>query len=225
MVELPGDSSFHYFSFNYRISVSLFEDTYRTIDTNYEGIFRDKGSKFIAYAFPFKSEEKLKDVLQEVKSLHPKARHHCWAYRLTPDRNLFRINDDGEPSGTAGRPILNALLSADITNIIVVVVRYFGGTLLGVPGLINAYKSATQDALDQAQIIERTVNDSYGLTFDYLNMNDVMRIIKEEGLEIEKQEFDNNCYLEFEVRKMQVNRVVERFSKIEGCQLNYLRTI
>lgn len=225
MVELPRDSSFHCFSFNYRISVSLFEDTYRTIDANYEGIFRDKGSKFIAYAFPFKSEEKLKDVLQEVKSLHPKARHHCWAYRLTPDRNVFRINDDGEPSGTAGRPILNALLSADITNIIVVVVRYFGGTLLGVPGLINAYKSATQDALDQAQIIERTVNDSYGLTFDYLNMNDVMRIIKEEGLEIEKQEFDNNCYLEFEVRKMQVNRVVERFSKIEGCQLNYLRTI
>lgn len=225
MVELPGDSSFHYFSFNYRISVSLFEDTYRTIDANYEGIFRDKGSKFIAYAFPFKSEEKLKDLLQEVKSLHPKARHHCWAYRLTPDRNVFRINDDGEPSGTAGRPILNALLSADITNIIVVVVRYFGGTLLGVPGLINAYKSATQDALDQAQVIERTVNDSYGLTFDYLNMNDVMRIIKEEGLEIEKQEFDNNCYLEFEVRKMQVNRVVERFSKIEGCQLNYLRTI
>ncbi|WP_223585199.1 IMPACT family protein [Sphingobacterium sp. GVS05A] len=205
--------------------MSLFEDTYRTIDANYEGIFRDKGSKFIAYAFPFKSEEKLKDVLQEVKSLHPKARHHCWAYRLTPDRNVFRINDDGEPSGTAGRPILNALLSADITNIIVVVVRYFGGTLLGVPGLINAYKSATQDALDQAQIIELTVNDSYGLTFDYLNMNDVMRIIKEEGLEIEKQEFDNNCYLEFEVRKMQVNRVVERFSKIEGCQLNYLRTI
>jgi len=225
MVELPGDSSFHYFSFNYRISVSLFEDTYRTIGANYEGIFRDKGSKFIAYAFPFKSEEKLKDLLQEVKSLHPKARHHCWAYRLTPDRNVFRVNDDGEPSGTAGRPILNALLSADITNIIVVVVRYFGGTLLGVPGLINAYKSATQDALDQAQIIERTVNDSYGLTFDYLNMNDVMRIIKEEGLEIEKQEFDNNCYLEFEVRKMQVNRVVERFSKIEGCQLNYLRTI
>ncbi|WP_259183531.1 YigZ family protein [Sphingobacterium sp. BIGb0165] len=205
--------------------MSLFEDTYRTIDANYEGIFRDKGSKFIAYAFPFKSEEKLKDLLQEVKSLHPKARHHCWAYRLTPDRNVFRINDDGEPSGTAGRPILNALLSADITNIIVVVVRYFGGTLLGVPGLINAYKSATQDALDQAQIIERTVNDSYGLTFDYLNMNDVMRIIKEEGLEIEKHEFDNNCYLEFEVRKMQVNRVVERFSKIEGCQLNYLRTI
>lgn len=225
MVELPGDSSFHCFSFNYRILVSLFEDTYRTIDANYEGIFRDKGSKFIAYAFPFKSEEKLKDLLQEVKSLHPKARHHCWAYRLTPDRNVFRINDDGEPSGTAGRPILNALLSADITNIIVVVVRYFGGTLLGVPGLINAYKSATQDALDQAQVIERTVNDSYGLTFDYLNMNDVMRIIKEEGLEIEKQEFDNNCYLEFEVRKMQVNRVVERFSKIEGCQLNYLRTI
>jgi uncharacterized YigZ family protein len=203
--------------------VSLFEDTYRTIETNYEGIFRDKGSKFIAYAFPFRSEENLKSLLFEVRALHPKARHHCWAYRLTPDRNVFRVNDVGEPSGTAGRPILNVLLSADITNVIVIVVRYFGGTLLGVPGLINAYKSATQDALDQAEIVERTVNDFYSVTFDYLTMNDVMRIIKEEGLEIEKQVFDNNCYLEFEVRKMQVNRVVERFSKIEGCQLNYLQ--
>lgn len=205
--------------------MSLFEDTYRTIGTNCEGIFRDKGSKFIAYAFPFRSEEKLKDVLHEVKASHPKARHHCWAYRLTPDRNVFRINDDGEPSGTAGRPILNALLSADLTNIIVIVVRYFGGTLLGVPGLINAYKSATQDALGQAEVMECTVKDSYALTFDYLHMNDVMRIIKEEGLEIEKQQFDNNCYLEFASRKMQVNRIVERFSKIEGCQLNYLKTI
>ncbi|WP_293907947.1 MULTISPECIES: IMPACT family protein [unclassified Sphingobacterium] len=205
--------------------MSLFEDTYRTIDVKYEGIFRDKGSKFIAYAFPFKSEDQLKDLILEVKAIHPKARHHCWAYRLTVDRALFRVNDDGEPSGTAGRPILNVLLSMDVTNIIVIVVRYFGGTLLGVPGLINAYKSATQDALAQAEIIERTVNDHYGITFDYLHMNDVMRIIKEEGVEVEKQEFDNQCYLEFGVRKMQVNRIVDRFSKIEGCQLTYLYTI
>ena len=205
--------------------MSLFEDTYRTIDAKYEGIFRDKGSKFIAYAFPFKSEDQLKDLILEVKAIHPKARHHCWAYRLTPDRAVFRVNDDGEPSGTAGRPILNVLLSMDVTNVIVIVVRYFGGTLLGVPGLINAYKSATKDALTQSEIIERTVNDHYGITFDYLHMNDIMRIIKEEGVEVEKQEFDNQCYLEFEVRKMQVNRVVDRFSKIEGCQLTYLYTI
>ncbi|WP_343319920.1 IMPACT family protein [Sphingobacterium multivorum] len=205
--------------------MSLFEDTYRTIAAKYEGIFRDKGSKFIAYAFPFKSEDQLKDLILEVKAIHPKARHHCWAYRLTPDRAVFRVNDDGEPSGTAGRPILNVLLSLDVTNVIVIVVRYFGGTLLGVPGLINAYKSATQDALTQAEIIERTVNDHYSITFDYLHMNDIMRIIKEEGVEIEKQEFDNQCYLEFEVRKMQVNRIVDRFSKIEGCQLSYLYTI
>ncbi len=160
-----------------------------------------------------------------MKAIHPKARHHCWAYRLTPDRAVFRVNDDGEPSGTAGRPILNVLLSMDVTNVIVIVVRYFGGTLLGVPGLINAYKSATQDALTHAEIIERTVNDHYSITFDYLHMNDIMRIIKEEGVEIEKQEFDNRCYLEFEVRKMQVNRIVDRFSKIEGCQLTYLYTI
>ena len=124
--------------------MSLFEDTYQTIEFPAEGIFRDKGSKFIAYAYPFKDEANLKDIIADLKSQHPKARHHCYAYRLSPDRSVFRVNDDGEPSGTAGRPILNVLLSMDVTNILVVVVRYFGGTLLGVPGLINAYKTATQ---------------------------------------------------------------------------------
>src|SRR5690606_5882903 len=125
------------------------------------------------------------------KSEHPKARHHCWAYRLTPDRSVYRINDDGEPSGTAGRPILNTLLSLDVTNILVVVVRYFGGTLLGVPGLINAYKTATQEALQMANIVVFTVNDIYHVSFDYEQMNDVMRIVKEERVEISNQTFDN----------------------------------
>ena len=141
--------------------MSLFEDTYRTIEKSAEGIFRDKGSKFISYAYPFTTEDQLKEIIADLKTLHPKARHHCWAYRIGPDRTVYRLNDDGEPSGTAGRPILNVLLSMDVTNVIVIVVRYFGGTLLGVPGFNNAYKSATQDALTHAEIIERKINTKH----------------------------------------------------------------
>ncbi|GGE33896.1 MULTISPECIES: IMPACT family protein [Sphingobacterium] len=205
--------------------MSLFEDTYQTIEFPAEGIFRDKGSKFIAYAYPFKDEANLKDIIADLKSQHPKARHHCYAYRLSPDRSVFRVNDDGEPSGTAGRPILNVLLSMDVTNILVVVVRYFGGTLLGVPGLINAYKTATQEALANAQIVEKTVNDVYELKFDYLQMNDVMRIVKETDLGVLSQDFDTNCKITFEIRKLQVNEVIGRMEKIEGVEINYLRTI
>ncbi len=205
--------------------MSLFEDTYRTIDEPSEGIFRDKGSKFIAYAHPFKDENKIKEIIAELKALHPKARHHCWAYRLTPDRTIFRVNDDGEPSGTAGRPILNVLLSMDVTNVMVVVVRYFGGTLLGVPGLINAYKTATQEALSNATIIEKTVNDVYEVQFDYLQMNDIMKMVKELDLIVLGQEFDTNCKITLEIRKLQVNEVIGRLDKIEGVKINYLRTI
>ena len=205
--------------------MSLFEDLYRTIDEPSEGIFRDKGSKFIAYAFPFKDENKIKEIIAELKALHPKARHHCWAYRLTPDRTIFRINDDGEPSGTAGRPILNVLLSMDVTNVMVVVVRYFGGTLLGVPGLINAYKTATQEALSNAEIVEKTVNDVYEVQFDYLQMNDIMKMVKELDLIVLGQEFDTNCKITLEIRKLQVNEVIGRLDKIEGVKINYLRTI
>lgn len=205
--------------------MSLFEDTYYTINDTAEGIFRDKGSKFIAYAYPFKDENKLKEIIAELKSLHPKARHHCWAYRLSPDRSVFRVNDDGEPSGTAGRPILNALLSKDVTNILVVVVRYFGGTLLGVPGLINAYKTATQEALEAATIVEQTVNDVYQIDFEYLAMNDVMRVIKDENLTVLEQQFDNACTMTVEMRKMQVNAFVQKMEKIEGAQIAYLRTL
>ncbi|NGF58039.1 YigZ family protein [Parapusillimonas sp. SGNA-6] len=205
--------------------MSLFEDTYLTIEASSEGIFRDRGSKFIAYAYPFKEESGLKDIVAELKSRHPKARHHCWAYRLTTDRSVFRINDDGEPSGTAGRPILNVLLSKDVTNILVVVVRYFGGTLLGVPGLIHAYKMATQEALDSAAIVEKTVNDIYRIDFDYLQMNAVMRLVKEENLPILKQQFDNNCSMDVEVRKMQVNQVLQKLDKLEQIRYTYVMTL
>lgn len=203
----------------------LFNDTYQTITQTSEGIFRDKGSKFIAYTYPIKLEADVKEIIAKLRTEHPKARHFCWALRLSPDRNVFKLNDDGEPSGTAGRPILNTLLSADVTNILVVVVRYFGGTLLGVPGLINAYKNATVEALNASEIITKTVNDVYELEFDYLMMNDVMRTMKEEQLNIIKQNFDTYCSLTFEVRKANLNLVIKKLDKIEGLKITYLGTI
>ena len=159
-----------------------------------------------------------------MKALHPTARHHCWAVRFGPDRSIFRLNDDGEPSGTAGRPILNTILSYDLTNILVVVVRYFGGTLLGVPGLINAYKSATIEALNKAEIIELTVNDVYMISFNYLQMNDIMKIIKDHSLTILYQQFENTCNIELEIPKALLNTVISKFEKINLSTLTYLRT-
>lgn len=202
----------------------LFEDTYKTIAGPAEGVFRDRGSKFIAYLFPIRSEDEAKEILLRIKAEHPKARHHCWALRLSPDRSVFRINDDGEPAGTAGRPILNTLLSFDVTNIFAVVVRYFGGTLLGVPGLINAYKSATAQALQTAKIIEKTVNDIYRIAFDYLSMNQVMKILKEEDIEILHQEFDNRCLMDISVRKTRVNLVIGRLEKLENISVKFKTT-
>ncbi|MFC7523348.1 IMPACT family protein [Parapedobacter sp. GCM10030251] len=204
--------------------MSLFEDTYKTITSPSEGIYRDKGSKFIAYAYPLRGEDQVKERVAALKSEHPKARHHCWAYRLTPDRSVFRINDDGEPSGTAGRPILNTLLSYDLTNILVVVVRYFGGTLLGVPGLIHAYKTATVEALNAAEVVELTTNDVYRVSFGYEQMNDVMRIVKEENLGVLNQAFDNRCALELEIRRLRVNAVLERLQKVTGVNMVYTDT-
>jgi uncharacterized YigZ family protein len=203
----------------------LFEDTYLTIGKPAEGIFRDRGSKFLAYAYPIKNEQDIKTIVSNLKQAHPKANHHCWAIRWSTDRSVFRLNDDGEPSGTAGRPILNVLLSRDLTNIAVVVVRYFGGTLLGVPGLINAYRSAAEAALNEVAIIERTVNDVYSIAFDYLQMNEVMRIIKDEGLEILEQQFDNACTIKISIRKMQVNQVLGRLQKVQSVKVNYDKTI
>lgn len=205
--------------------MSLFEDQYKTIKILSEGTFRDKGSKFIAYSYPFNDENKLKDILSEIKSIHPKARHHCYAYRLGMDRSVYRINDDNEPSGSAGRPILNTLLSNDLTNILVIVVRYFGGTLLGIPGLINAYKEATQESINNAVIIEEYQKDIYRINFEYLQMNNVMRIIKEEDLEIRNQNFDNNCQLEVAIRKSLINRVTDSLLSLPDLKLKYLKTI
>lgn len=202
----------------------LFDDTYKTISNPTEGVFRDRGSKFIGYAYPILSEDEVKNILLNLRAEHAKARHFCWALRLSPDRGIFRIQDDGEPSGTAGRPILNTLLSADVTNVLIVVVRYFGGTLLGVPGLINAYKTAAAEALQAANIVEKTVNDIYELQFDYLLMNDVMKLIKEEKLNVLSQDFDNSCSMKIEIRKSNLNAIMGKIEKVEGLKTKYLFT-
>lgn len=196
----------------------LFDDTFNTISKPSEGIFSDKGSRFFAYLYPLQSEAEIKDIIAELKSIHPKASHHCWAIRLSLDRSIFRINDDGEPSGTAGRPILNTLLSFDLTNVLAVVVRYFGGTLLGIPGLINAYKTATIEAIQASEIIIKTVDLVFKIEFSHSTMNEVMKVVKEEKIKIFNQRFDLNCTFNLEIRQSQVNKVIHRLEKIEGLK-------
>ncbi|RZT96543.1 putative YigZ family protein [Ancylomarina subtilis] len=199
-------------------------DNYKTIETTSEGIYKEKGSKFIAYAFPVTCEEDIKDEISRLKKEYYDARHHCYAYMLGADKKDFRANDDGEPSSTAGKPILGQILSSDLTNILIVVIRYFGGTKLGVSGLIHAYKTAAQDAIANAQVIEKTVNDIYDIHFDYLVMNDVMRIIKEEQpLQID-QDFNLTCRITLSIRQSEVDKIIERFNKIDSVKTKHLRT-
>lgn len=202
----------------------LFDDTYRTIESPSEGIFRDRGSRFIGYCYPVKSQEEIQALLQELRKEHHGARHHCYAWRLGPAGEAYRSNDDGEPSGTAGKPILNQLLSAGITNVLVVVVRYFGGTLLGVSGLINAYRSAAAEAIANGKIIEKQVTEIYRLIFPYDAMNAVMKILKDYDLPQRNQDFQLSCSLEFSVRKSAADDVLGLLQKSEGAQTTWLRT-
>jgi uncharacterized YigZ family protein len=202
----------------------LFEDTYKTITKPSDGLFKDRGSKFTAKAFPVLSEEDVKQHLANLRKEYYDARHHCYAYQIGFDKSSYRINDDGEPSGTAGRPIFGQLQSFDLTNILVVVIRYFGGTKLGVSGLINAYKTATKEALETAKIVTKTVNEVYELHFLYSDMNAVMKIIKEHNLLPFDQEFETECKLKFSVRKKNTNIIYEKFSHLRKLNINYLKT-
>lgn len=202
----------------------LISDSYKTISNSAEGSYKDKGSKFIAIASRVSTEEDVKERLSEIRNKYHDARHHCYAYVLGFEKSEFRFNDDGEPSGTAGRPIYGQINSRDLTNTLVVVVRYFGGVKLGVRGLINAYKAAAADALDQVEIVTKTVNEIYKLEFDYLMMNSVMKIIKDSNLKILSQDFQLDCALEYKVRKKNAILVKERFLKINGLRINYLST-
>jgi uncharacterized YigZ family protein len=177
------------------------KDSYLTLADHSTGEYRDRGSKFHAYAWPLRSETDAQQHLDTLRKLHPKARHFCYAYRLGLDNNNFRANDDREPSGTAGKPILGQLDSFGLTNAFVVVVRYFGGTLLGTSGLINAYRTAAQDALQNATIIEQLVEDVFRLTFGYALMPDVMNAIKKLEIEVLKQDFGEVAKMEIAVRQ------------------------
>ncbi len=191
-------------------------DTYKSISAPSRGIYKELGSKFLAFAWPVETEEEIKSILSEIRKEYFDARHHCYAWRLGLSGEPYRMNDDGEPSSTAGRPIHGQLLSQELSDILVVVVRYFGGTKLGVPGLIRAYKSATQDALANATVIEKIAGEHFTLTFDYLQMNDVMKVLKDMGITPLKQEFDLRCKMEVRVRLTQI----EDFRKqLAFCQI------
>ncbi|NLU40283.1 MAG: YigZ family protein [Bacteroidales bacterium] len=192
------------------------QDTYQTVEGNAEGLFKDKGSKFIAFISHVETEEEIKETIQLIKKEHFSARHHCYAYRLGYYGEKYRANDDGEPSGTAGKPIHGQLLSHNLTKTLIVVVRYFGGTLLGVSGLINAYKNAAADAIMNASIVTRIIENNYRLKFDYPLQKAVMKIIKDEQLEIVSASYELDCTLEVKVRINKTDIVTEKLATIIG---------
>ena len=187
-------------------------DTYRSIAAPAQGVYKELGSKFLAFAYPVETEDEVKKILAEVRKEYFDARHHCYAWRLGLSGEPYRMNDDGEPSSTAGRPIHGQLLSHELSDILVVVVRYFGGTKLGVPGLIRAYKTATQDAIANAQIIEKVAGEHFTVSFDYLQMNDAMKVLKDMGITPLRQDFDLRCTLEVRVRLSQVEEFRKQMS-------------
>lgn len=195
------------------------EDIYRTISNPSEGIFKDKGSKFISYAYPVTTETEIREILQTIKKEHHSARHHCYAWRLGYEKLLFRANDDGEPSSTSGKPILGQIQFFDLTDILIIVVRYFGGTLLGVSGLINAYRNAALDAITQADIVEKVVEKRLKIEFDYGVMNEVMKIFKDEKLPQVNPLFDLRCQINTSVRLTDFDRIEKEFLKIEGLKI------
>jgi uncharacterized YigZ family protein len=198
------------------------EDVYQTIEKESQGYFKDKGSKFHAFAFPVKNEDEVKEILARLRKEHHSARHHCYAWRLGTENTIFRANDDGEPSSTAGKPILGQLQSFNVTNILIVVVRYFGGTLLGVSGLINAYRNAAADALKNAEIKQKIIEKTVILDFTYAELADVMNIVKQENLTIVKTQFEEKCQLIFSVRKSGEEKVGQLFSNIYGVKTRNL---
>lgn len=192
------------------------EDLYKTIAAPVEVAMRERSSKFLSYIYPVQNEEQIREALEALRKRFFDATHHCYAWRLGPQGEHYRANDDGEPSGTAGKPILGQLLSHELTDCLVVVVRYFGGTKLGVPGLIAAYKESAQQAIEAAEIIEKTVDRAITVHFPYLTMNDVMRIIKEEQPKVVGQEFDNLCTMHLTIRESRAEILIEKLKKAGG---------
>lgn len=191
------------------------DDTYKTISGISESVFTEKRSKFIAIAIPVRSVAEIKNLLEQYQKKYYDARHVCYAYMLGPERKDFRANDNGEPSGTAGKPILGQINSHELTDVLVIVVRYFGGIKLGTSGLIVAYRTAASQALAEATVIEKTVDDEVTVAFEYPFMNDVMRIVKEESPEIMEQSYDMDCIMTMRIRKSQMPRLRSRLEKVE----------
>jgi len=199
------------------------KDTYKTITTaSEEVLFKDRNSKFFGYAFPVTTEEEIKEHLEQLKKKHHSARHWCYAWQLGKEDQHYRANDDGEPSNSAGMPIYGQIQSFEVTNILIVVVRYFGGVKLGVGGLINAYRTAAQMALEVAQIEERTINFQYEISFGYPEMNKVMRVIKENNLDVVNQKLELDCKLYILVRKGEAEAVFEKFNSIYKVEIRKL---
>ncbi len=190
-------------------------DTYLTISSSSEALYKDKGSKFYAFAYPVQTIEQIKEILAEKRKEYYDARHVCYAYMLGYERDVFRANDDGEPSGTAGRPILGQINSSNLTDILIIVVRYFGGTLLGTSGLIQAYKTSAAEAIAAATIEERIVEKTFVSKFGYQDLNAVMRIMKDFDLAIVNQIQEMDCTLYFRIRLGDIERVRDRFDKLD----------
>ena len=195
------------------------DSSYHTIETSSVAEFKERGSKFIAYAFPLSDVKDFKEKMAELKKAHPKAVHHCFAYRHGLEGTNFRVSDDGEPSGTAGRPILGQIDSQHLTNVLIIVVRYFGGTLLGVPGLINAYKTAAALVLEASSIIQKPVLINYRLQFDYTQMNEVMKVVKQFDCVILKQEIQLFCSLDIGVPKNRLEEVLGKLKNLRGVEM------
>ena len=186
----------------------LEQDTYKTIAYPYaEALFKDRGSKFLGYAYPLQCEDQVKEIVDQLKKDHHKARHWCFAWQIGTEAVQYRINDDGEPNNSAGQPIYGQILSKELTNVLIVVVRYFGGTKLGVGGLVNAYRTAAQLALESSKIITKTIDIHYKLLFEYPMMNKVMRIIKENNVTIVSQKMELKCEFEISIRKKEALKV------------------
>ncbi len=202
----------------------LFSDSFFTIKQKAIGIFKDKGSKFIAYAYPIKTETEIKIHLSQLKKEHVGANHFCYAWRLGADKEAWRVNDDGEPNNSAGKPIYSQIQNHDLTNVLIVVVRYFGGTLLGVSGLINAYKTAASDVIKNSEIIEQFIYFQYKLIFEVNDVNSVMKLCKDLQVIIITQDYSENYTLVFNIKKSLSTNLEERIKQIFNSKLTYLKT-
>lgn len=202
-----------------------FSDSYLTIEKESEGLFKDKGSKFLAFIYPVNNELEIKQLLQHLKLQHHSARHHCYAWRLGSAKMIDKVSDDGEPYNTAGKPILGKIQSHELSNVLIVVVRYFGGTLLGTSGLVNAYKSAAEAAIQNSVIIKKHLEVEYQLFFSFTQMNDVMNLLKNHAAKIISRNFDALCEIRFYIRKKSAPEFEDRVEKMNSLKLKFVKTL